>query len=322
MNFNSGSLMVGLLAGIAAALLCISAGEPTPISILLFAAATLPILIASIGWTNSAGFLAAAVAGGIVSAFVSPMAGLVFTVTTLAPAAWIGHLANLARPAEELGGPAGAYAWYPIADILFHLCILVSLGLTIIGMAMGYGEEMIGDVVDQFFAVMSEQDPDLALSDDERATYARFFLAALPVVQGALWVLILFGALYVAMGIVRLSGRARRPKDDMPESLRMSRLSLYVFGIALAMTFLGGAIGLIGATMAGAFATGFMLSGFAIMHHRTRGRTWRPIALWGAYLLVVLFTLPLVFFLVSGMIETARAVPLSKPSPPSDNDNH
>ena len=47
MNLTTRSLMIGVLAGLAAALLSISAGEPTALSLLLFAAATLPILIAS-----------------------------------------------------------------------------------------------------------------------------------------------------------------------------------------------------------------------------------------------------------------------------------
>ncbi len=319
MNLTSASLMVGILAGVAAALLSISAGEPTPLSILLFAAATLPILIAGIGWTNSAGFIAAAVAGGIVSLAVAPLAGLVFTLTTLAPAAWLAHLANLARPADEIGGPQGAVAWFPMADILLQLCLLVVGGLVVVGAAMGYGPDMVAGVVDQFFSVMSEQDPDLAVNDADRAMYADFFLTALPVVQGALWVLILFSALYVALWIVRLSGRGRRPKDDLPASLRMSRRSLYIFGVGLALTFFGGAPALVGAVICGAFAAGFILAGFAIFHFRTRGKPWRPFAIWGAYLGVLFLTLPILFFLVLGMIQTARAVPVSN-LPGSSND--
>lgn len=319
MNVTSSSLLVGLLAGCAAALLSISAGEPTALSIVLFAAATLPILIASTGWSNTAGFVAATVAGAIVSIFVSPTAALVFIVTTLAPAAWIGHLANLSRPASELGGPDGATAWYPLSDILFQLCVLVIAGLLVVGVSMGYGEAMIGEVVDEFFAIMQEQSPDFQPAEGDRDAYAAFFLTALPVVQGALWVLILFGALYLSLAIVRTSGRARRPKDDVPSSLRMSRRSLYAFGVGLAMTFFGGAPALVGALVCGAFGAGFTLAGFAIIHHRTRGKAWRPLALWGGYLAVILFSLPLLFFLVAGMIQTARAVPVAgPPRPPED----
>lgn len=316
MNLTSSSLLVGLLAGVAAALLSIGAGEPNPLSIVLFAAATLPILIASTGWTNSSGFIAAAIAGGIVSLVLSPTAGLVFTVTTLAPAAWIGHLANLSRPADEIGGPEDAVAWYPISDILLQLCLLVIGGLFIVGAAMGYGPEMIDGLVDQFFVVLQEQDPELAFTDAEKAAYGSFFLTALPFVQGALWVMILFASLYVALAIVRLSGRGRRPKDDLPAGLRMSRLSLYLFGLGLVLTFLGGTAALVGALVCGAFTAGFTLAGFAIFHHRTRGLSWRPLALWGAYLAVFLFTLPLLFFVITGMIGTARTVPVSKRMPP------
>jgi hypothetical protein len=317
MNFNATSLTVGLLAGLAAALLCISAGEPNVLSLFLFAAATLPILIASLGWSNAAGFVAAAVAGGIVSLFVSPLAALVFTVTTLAPAAWVGHLANLGRPAEELGGPTGAMAWFPLSDILLQLSVMVVAGLIVTGIAIGYGPELIDDVATRFFEVLAQQNADLQLTDADRDGYAAFFLAALPVVQGALWVLILFTAYYVAHWIVRLSGRARRPKDDIPASLRLSRRSLFLFGAGLLLTFAGGMATPIGGLICGAFGAGFILAGFAVFHHRTRGKPWRGFALWGAYMLVIFFTLPLLFFLIAGMVETARTVPVSRP-PPQD----
>jgi hypothetical protein len=101
----------------------------------------------------------------------------------------------------------------------------------------------------------------------------------------------------------------------------MTRLSLYIFGGGLALTF-GGDLALVGAVICGAFGAGFILAGFAIVHHRTRGKSWRPLALWGGYLAVLLFSLPILFFLVTGMIETARAVPVTRQPPPPDNDNH
>lgn len=327
MNLTTRSLMIGVLAGLAAALLSISAGEPTALSLLLFAAATLPILIASTGWSNVAGFVAAAVAGVIVSAVLSPLAALSFVATTLAPAAWIGHLANLSRPAEELGGPKDALAWYPISDILLQLCLLVVIGLVIVGIALGYSEATVGQVVDQLFEVMRESNAEFQPSADERDLFVSFFVTALPVVQGALWVLILFASLYLALIIVRASGRSTRPKDDIPASLRMTRRSLYIFGLGLAATFFGGVPALIGAVVCGAFGAAFMLAGFAVLHYRTRGKPWRPLALWGAYLAVFIFTLPLVFFLIAGMVETRRAVPVSRNAAPrdgpdNDNTNH
>lgn len=316
MKPTSGSLLIGVLAGLATALLSISAGEPTALSLLLFAAATLPILIASTGWSNAAGFIAAGVAGVVVSAILSPLAALSFFATTLAPAAWIGHLANLSRPAEELGGPKDALAWYPLSDIMLQLCLLVVAGLIVVGVSLGYGEAMIADVVDQFFAVMRESNAEFQPSDADRGTYVAFFLTALPVIQGALWVLILFTALYLALAIVRASGRGRRPKDDIPTSLRMSRASLYIFGLGLLLTFLGGAAALVGALVCGAMGAGFTLAGFAVFHSRTRGRPWRWLALWSGYLAVFLFTLPVLLFLVIGMVETARAVPVTRAGPP------
>jgi hypothetical protein len=58
MTQQSTSLLVGLLAGVSAALLLVSAGSPSGLSFFLFAAAALPILIAGLGWSNLASGLA------------------------------------------------------------------------------------------------------------------------------------------------------------------------------------------------------------------------------------------------------------------------
>ena len=50
-------------------------------------------------------------------------------VITLIPAGWLSNLANLARPASELGGPENALAWYPLSNILAHLAVMVTLGM-------------------------------------------------------------------------------------------------------------------------------------------------------------------------------------------------
>src|SRR5690606_24540173 len=97
-----------------------------------------------------ASIVAVAAAMAIVGFATTPQAALVTAVTTLAPAAWIAHLSNLGRPAEELGGPEGAVAWYPLSDILLSISTVVCTGLFAVGLAMGYGEGFIGELVDMF----------------------------------------------------------------------------------------------------------------------------------------------------------------------------
>ena len=58
-----------------------------------------------------------------------------------------------------------------------------------------------------------------------------------------------------------------------------------------------------------------MLAGFAVVHHRTRGKSWRFAALWLGYVAVILFTLPLVFFFFAGLLDTAGALPAGRAGP-------
>lgn len=309
------SALVGLLSGAAAALLLSSAHAPSYLSFLLIACASLPILIAGLGWSNLAAIIAVVVASALIGAISGPLAALSAFLTSLAPAAWIAHLASLARPAEEIGGPDGALAWYPISDILLHTCALVTVAMVILGYIVGYGPEMTERLVEAIAAAMRESNPDLAPTPEVMASLNAVMLNALPVIQGAMWVIMLFSMYYFAGIIVRASGRARRPKDDIPSQLRMPRLGVPAFAAGIVLTFLPGAAALVGWAVVGTFGAGFVLSGFALFHDRSRGKPWRVPALAIAYLSVALFTLPALVFLAFGLSATARTVTVSPGNP-------
>ena len=314
---QSTSLLVGLLAGVSAALLLVSAGSPSSLSFILFAAAALPILIAGLGWSNLASIVAVVSAMAVIAIATTPQAALVSAITTLAPAAWIAHLSNLARPAEEIGGPEGAVAWYPLSDIFANIAGCVCFGLIAVGVAMGYGPDFVGQLVEAFVSTLKASTPDYQPSAAGVAEMKQFFLYALPAIQAAMWVLILLAGWYVASAIVRMSGRSKRPKDDIPSQLRMPRLGAIALAIGGAMSFLEGGIGLVGWTLIGAFGIGFVVAGFAIAHHHTRGKPARALMLWAAYLSSVIFTLPLAFFLFLGLFDTARNLTVTGSGPNS-----
>lgn len=312
MTSTQASILIGLLAGFATALLSLGGGTPSSMSFFLLSSATLPILIAGLGWGDIAALFAVAVASVVIALGVAPMVAVMFLATSLGPAAWIGHLANLARPAEEIGGPSGAIAWYPLAGIVLQLCALVTLGLVILGFIVGYGTDIVGHVVDAFIMVVQRQNADYKPSADSIAEMKVFFAHALPAVQGAVWVIILFTCYYVAATLVRVSGRSGRPRDDVPAALRMPRKGLAAFAVGLVLAMLAGTPAFIGSAICGAFGAGFMLSGFAVVHDRTRGKSWRFAALWLSYVAVILFTLPLVFFFLAGLAESAGLLPLRR----------
>ncbi|WEX87581.1 DUF2232 domain-containing protein [Sinorhizobium garamanticum] len=306
--WNRTSLITGALAGITAAVLSMGANTQSSFAIVLYAASALPILIAGLGWGNAAAIVAIVVAGATAATLVSSYFALLILLVTLVPAGWLSHLANLARPAPELGGPDGALAWYPLSDILGHLAGLVTVGMIIVGYIVGYDSSVSDQMIDMVIEAVKAQEP---LYNPDAAAIAQIksmFTLALPLVQGAIWVLMLFAAYYLATRTVQMSGGSLRPREDIPSSLRMPRNAIFMFLAGLVLAFLGGAPAAIGALICGTFGAGFLLSGFASFHFRTRGKSWRLPVLWIAYLSVLVFTIPAVFFLLSGLTDTRRTI--------------
>ncbi|WP_421868174.1 DUF2232 domain-containing protein [Pararhizobium sp.] len=319
-TLNQTSLLTGAFAGVTAALLSLGANTQSSLAIVLYAASALPILIAGLGWGNAAAITAVIVAGLTGTVLVSPYFALLIAVITLIPAAWLSHLANLARPASELGGPDGALAWYPLSDILTHLALLVTLGMLIVGVIIGYDGAMSDRMIDIVMEALKAQEPGYNPDAAAIVQIKSIFAIALPMIQGAVWVLMLFAAYYIATRIVQTSGKSLRPREDMPSTLRMHRFSIFAFLGGLLLAFMGGLPATIGALVCGTFGAGFLLAGFAVFHFRTRGKSWRLPVLWLGYLSVLIFTIPAFFFLLSGLMDTRRAIALSPAGKTTETD--
>lgn len=312
-TLNQTTLLTGVLAGMTAALLVLGANAQPSFASFMYAASALPILIAGLGWGNAAAIMSVLTAAALGAAFVSPMFAVAAAIFTLIPAGWISHLANLARPASELGGPDDLLAWYPLSDILMHLCALVAIAVIILGIMIGYSQELTDQMVDLMMATLKTQEPQFA-PDPEAIQQAKSMLVlSLPMIQGGLWVILLFASYYIASRVVALSGRKLRPREDIPSTLRMNRNAIFVFLAGIVATFLGGVPAMIGATLCGTFGAGFLMSGFASLHFRTRGKDWRLPVLILAYLSAIM-VLPAFLILVLGLADMRRAVALTPPT--------
>ncbi|SCB07900.1 DUF2232 domain-containing protein [Rhizobium lusitanum] len=309
-QLSAKELGIGALAGLTAALLVYGATTQPLLFILFGALSALPILLVGLGWGNVAVVVAVVVASVIGAVWQSMYFGVFTLVLTLIPA-WLSHLANLARPASELGGPDHLMAWYPISDIMLHLCGLTAVTVIIAGAIMGYNADLVGQVVDAYVSAVNQQSPDLQLDPIAIAKMKSLMLYMIPVVWGMIWVMMLLAAYYVAIRIVAASRHNLRPREDIPSSLRMNRNAIFVFLVAIVAMFLGGVVGLIAAAVLGAFGAGFITSGFASLHYRTRGKDWRIPVLVLCYLASFLLTLPLLIILVLGLYDTRKAISLT-----------
>lgn len=324
-QMNAKLLMIGMLAGVTAALLALGAMMQPSFASVLYAASALPVLIVGLGFGNLAAVAAILTAAIVGAISVSPMFAGTMAIFTLLPAGWISHLANLARPASELGGPDGLLAWYPLSDILFHLCGIIAVAVVIMGWMIGYGPEMISQLTDAV-ATSFNQQPSAGMQLDTAALQQsqHLLLMLLPVMQGGMWVLMLFAVYYIATRVVGASGHSLRPREDMPSALRMNRNSVFVFLGGILLTFSSGVPAMVGATVCGTFGAGFLLSGFASLHLRSRGKDWRLPVLLLSYI-ASLFVLPAMLILFLGVADSRRTValtPAAKASETTDNNDN
>ena len=119
--------IVGIGAGLVSALLFAVVTTGSPLAIILYSVAPLPIFIAALGWNHRAGLAAAAAGASPASGSRSrSTGGLVFALIVALPAWWFAYLALLAR-----SDGTGDAEWYPLGSFWSgssRLAALVTVG--------------------------------------------------------------------------------------------------------------------------------------------------------------------------------------------------
>ena len=318
-QLNQTVLIAGILAGICAAFLTLGATAQSSMSFLLYAASAMPVLVAGLGWGNAAAIVAVLSAGFLGALAVSPLFAVTIAIFTLIPAGWLSHLANLARPAAEIGGPKDLMAWYPLSGIILHLCGLITVSVIILGTMIGYGPELVSQMVDLMMASVQASESTFKPDPTALAQTKSLLVLMLPMIQGGLWVMLLFAAYYFASRMVRSFGKGLRPREDIAAALRMHRNAIFIFLGGIVLTFFGGIAAMVGAVLCGTFGAGFIMAGYASLHHRSKGKDWRWPVLVLAYLSAV-FMFPLFFILLLGLSDVRSTISLT-PARNSDQSN-
>jgi hypothetical protein len=89
----------------------------------------------------------------------------------------------------------------------------------------------------------------------------------------------------------------------------------FLLAASTAASFAPGMLGLAAAGFAGSFYFAYVLLGLAVVHYTTRGRSWRPFALWGLYAALVLTNTGLSLLIaILGLIE--QMISLRRPATP------
>lgn len=343
---------IGIGAGLVSALLFGVLLKATPLAILLYLVAPLPILIVGLGWSHKAA-LTAAVAGSLALALViAPFMGLAFGAYIALPAWWLAYLTLLGRETPN------GLEWYPTGRLLGWIAATAALAFIAIavlsspnhaafnaqlrGLAQTLvqtrmpagpakpdarqteGSPAAGDAAGPSTA----PDPDAAAkpdidkpgtdpSDVTRAEMADALARVVPAFAANGLALLLTFYLWASARIVKLSGRLPRPWPDIPATT-MPRTTLAILAAAILMCFAPGYVGVFGIALVGALSAAFALQGLAAFHDRSRGRPGRGLMLFGMYLILfVTQGIALVALTLFGLADTAldRRRPKDNPAP-------
>lgn len=278
--------VVGIGAGLVSALLFSVVVTGSPLGVLLYSAAPLPIFIASLGWNHRSGLAATAAGALAVAVVLTVTAGIAFAIIVALPAWWIAYLALLAR-----GNANGGLDWYPLGGLLLWIAgtaALVTVGSALImttdyevyrTFVAGMIERLLGDMVKSRL---------ITLGPDTNMKELSLMLApVVPVGIGASFVTTIAANLWVAAKTVQVSGRLPRPWPFIPGAT-IPRRGVLVLIAALVVSGFGGFAGVAGAALSGAMFAIFMFSGLTTLHDLSRGRPLRGPMLVSLYVALLL----------------------------------
>jgi hypothetical protein len=299
-------VLIGIGAGLAAALLFASIVSGLLISLVLFYLAPLPIMIVALGWSHWSGLIAALVAAAGLAASLKDNLFLAFLLGIGLPAWWLSYLTLLARPVATAGGVR--LEWYPVGRLVIWGAILSFLVVTAALLAIGQTEETIRAELRSVFETVLRR-PNSSLAAPPLADYdgrIDAFVTVAPLVAAVSITGINLAMLWLSARIVKLSNRLRRPWPDIA-AMNFPPAALAMFGAAIAGVLLAGVLGLLG-MLAGVFAASlgasFTILGFAVLHTITRGMGVRAILLSTVYVAAVLIWPVSLLMTLLGLAET------------------
>ncbi len=297
-------VLIGLGAGVASALLFASIVSGSPISILLFYLAPLPILLAGIGWNHLAALIAALAA----AAGLGVLFGFWFFIAHIAgvgvPAYLLAYLAMLGRQA-----PGGALEWYPAGRLVLWGAGIAAVSTALTIPVFGSDLDSYRATVKQIFErVMRLQfgtpagEP-LRLPNGGDPNAALDLLATvMPPMAAAIAMLTTLMNLWLAGRIARVSGRLARAWPDLSQ-INFPALTPVVLLAAIALSFLASVVGIAAGMLAACLLLAYAILGFAVIHQLTRALSARGVILGAVWLVVLVLGWPAIVVALIGLAD-------------------
>jgi hypothetical protein len=289
--------LIGLGAGIVAAVLFASLANNSALAFLLFYLTPLPVLLAGIGWGRSAALLAFLTSTALLGVVLSWHSALTFALFVGLPGFILSYLMLLHRevgtaPAGPGGNPATRVEWYPFGWVIAWAAIiagaLVGIGLVLLsGDADTYRKAMRALFQDAAFKQFQEL-LGAGTSPAEMERIAdRFAFYVLPFFGAASWLLVMVANLWLATRSASISGLLLRPVPSFSQ-ITYPPFLLPAFLVALVLSFAPGLSGLAGMAFLGAFTCAWIILGMAVLHVFVAGSPLKLFVLTLAYLGLVL----------------------------------
>ncbi len=282
---------VAVGAGLVSALLFAVSATGGLLAVLLSFFTALPLVIATLGYGQRLGLLAAAVGSAAVAAGLGPVLGGFYAASFALPAWWLSFLIGSARRAPSgAADGAGPAAWRPLGTALVWAVAASSAVVLASGLAAtvyfgGYGRAVEAAA----HALTEALAPAEGLADGGR-DLAPVLARALPLAVAVSTCLMLLVNLWVGARVAQVSRRLARPWPNVPDGLRLPRPAALILAAGAGLAFAAGldtALGAAAATVAAPLGLVFALQGLGTVHVLTRGFPARP----GVLLLIYLVTL-------------------------------
>ncbi len=319
------NLLVGLVAGAAAAVLYAAAGTGSMLSFALFYIATLPLFIVGLGWGWQAS-IAAIIAGTLATGMLGGQtASIMFLLAFALPSGWLCYLSLLYQDAGDENSP-GTREWYPVGRILCWVAA-IGAGLTIAsiffygGSVEGFStfvHNIFGPLLLQIEEAGAQPAPDQQTIED----FLDLLVQLLPIMLVSSWMTVTFANLYGGGKIAMLSGRLARPWPNLWQTEIPARFSLVPIG-AFILSFFGGWTGLAATIVMTAAIIAYAIQGLSVLHSITRGASARIAILILAYGSVIVLAFPALLLAALGLAEPmfnlrARAEKTRNRPPPTN----
>ena len=288
-------ILVGLGAGLAAALLFVLPIKNTPISMAIAVLAPLPVMIAGLGFGHVSSIIAVLAGTSAVAAGLHPIFALVFAGSVAMPAGILAFLTRYTRPqpaaVAALTRPAPAFGPGQLVTAAAILAAIIILAM-IAAMGILYGSygAALSDLVDQLSPLITNVfggEPTLPFGMSAR-DFATYIVIALAPVSAGWTVLTLSLNLWLAARVVKISELLPRPWTNVPDHLRLPRWPAAILAVALAAAFVGDAVRIVALTLAAVCLVAYALQGLGTLHALSRRSSARTGLLVALYLVMIL----------------------------------